>query len=268
MPHDVTWFHLLLGKSYPKLEHAAAALSWPVNAEGKTWIGGEPIGIGHMLGAALAVLILLLVGLRVTPGLRDTQASLLPEARLSLRTTVEILVSATYGMMKDVMGDKAARFFLPLIGTCALFILVSNLLGLVPGLVPPTDKLSTTLACSLVVFIATQVFGVVENGMNHFKHFLGPIRRWYALPLMAMFLVLELFSHVAVRPGSLAVRLMANMTADHMVLGTFHSFSPYVAFVVPVLVYLLGTLVCVVQTLVFCLLSTTYIAMAISHEAH
>ena len=268
MPHGMSWFRLLMGSLYAKIEHWAGFLSWPVNGDGKTWIAGEHVGIEHVLGALAVATVLLLLGLITRISLRRREQSLLPEERLSTRTFMELLVGATYGMMRDIMGAKAARFFLPLIGTCALFILFSNLMGLIPGFSPPTDSLNTTLACAAVVFIATQVFGLVEHGMGYLAHFLGPIRKWYALPLMLMMLAIEVFSHVLVRPGSLSVRLMANMTADHMVLGTFHSLNPFTAFGLPVLVYMLGTLVCVVQTLVFCLLSTTYIAMAIQHEEH
>jgi F-type H+-transporting ATPase subunit a len=120
-----------------------------------------------------------------------------------------------------MMGKKAAKFFLPLIGTCAFMIFFSNVFGLVPGFQPPTANLNTTMAMALVIFFATHIFGVKENGLGYFKHFLGPF-----LPLAPLMLPIELISHIA-RPLTLAVRLMANMTADHLVLGIFLTLGPW-----------------------------------------
>jgi F-type H+-transporting ATPase subunit a len=214
-----------------------------------------------LLHVGLVTLILVVIGLLAYSKVKDTKAALIPDDKLSVRTIVEVLVGAAYGMMKDIMGPKAARFFLPLIGTCAFFILFSNALGMIPGFLPPTSSLSVTLACALVIFFTTHIFGVKEHGISYFKHFLGPIIKWYALPLMLLFVVVEVISHV-VRPISLGVRLMANMFADHAVLAIFLGLVP---FVLPVPVLLLGSLVVVVQTLVFCILSTVYISMAIEH---
>jgi len=173
-----------------------------------------------------------------------------------------------YGMMEPMMGKRATKFFLPLIGTCAFLIFFSNALGLVPGMAPPTDNLNTTFACGAIIFFATHVFGVKEHGLAYFKHFAGPI--WWMAPLM---LPIELISHF-VRPVTLGIRLMANMTADHLVLGIFlglfagmlGGFGLLIP--VPVVMYGLGCIVVIVQTLVFCLLSTVYISMAIAHEGH
>ena len=82
---------------------------------------------------------------------------------------------------------------------------------------------------------------------------------------MILMLLVETVSHL-VRPASLSIRLMANMFADHTVIGMFMDFPG--PFVYPVPILLLGTLVVVVQTLVFCILSTVYISMAIEHQDH
>ena len=112
---------------------------------------------------------------------------------------------------------------------------------------------------ALVIFFATHIFGVKENGLGYFKHFLGPF-----LPLAPLMLPIELISHIA-RPITLAVRLMANMTADHLVLAIFLTLAPW--FIpLPLPLYFLGCIVVVVQTMVFCLLSTVYISMAIAHD--
>ena len=264
MPHGESWFSVLLGTFYKNAEQGAHMLGWPVNEQGTTWLGGSHIGVQHVFGAVFVLLLLSILAIVSHRGVADVKAALVPEDRLTIRTFVELFVSAIYGMMSDVMGPKAAKFFLPLIGTCAFFILMSNLLGLIPGFLPPTDKMTTTLALGIVIFLATHVYGVKEHGLAYFKHFFGPIIKWYALPLMILMFLIEMVSHV-VRPLSLAIRLAANMTADHLVLATFLALVP---FVVPVPLYMLGTMVVVVQTLVFCLLSTVYISMAIAHEEH
>ncbi len=269
---EQTWLSLLLGPVYQRLDHWVQYLGWPVTKPhvmggevvGQTWLSHGPIGAQHVLGALIVLILLTLCGFVAWRAVRDVRAALVPDGKLSIRTILEILVGTTYRMMTDMMGEAEAKHFLPLIGTLALFILFSNLMGIIPGLAPPTDTLDTTLACSVIVFFATQIYGVKTHGVfGWIKHMFGPIRSWVAAPIMIMMFGIESFSHLAVRPGSLAIRLMANMTADHMALHTFHSLAPWF---VPVPIYMLGLLVIVVQTLIFCLLSTAYIAMAITHE--
>ena len=240
---------------------------------GKTWIDHAEIDVQHVLGALLVLGLLLVVGLIVRSSIKGTAEDLVPSDKLTVRNFCEIIVSTAFGMMSNIMGDKAARFFLPLIGTCAFFILFSNTLSLIPGFVPPTDKLNTTLAMALVIFFTTHGFGVRENGIGYFKRFLGPIISPLALPLMLLMLVIETVSHL-VRPVSLSVRLMANMVADHTVLAVFLAglaTSAGAAAIwpwwvpVPALMYVMGTIVVLVQTLVFCLLSSIYIGEALEH---
>jgi F-type H+-transporting ATPase subunit a len=257
MPHGESWFNLL--PFFHAVEAAAAKLSAPVNDDGVTWIAHGPIGVQHVFGLALVLVVMFIIALRARAGLSDTKKAIIPDDKLSARTFVELFVSTAYTMMADIMGKKAARFFLPLIGTCAFVILFSNLLGLIPGFTPPTDTLNTTVALSLVIFFTTHIYGLKENGVAYLKHFLGPV-----IFLAPLFVIIELISHAA-RPLSLSIRLMGNMFADHQVLGAFNNM---VKWLVPVAPMLLGTLVCVVQTLVFCILSTVYIGMAIEHHDH
>lgn len=255
MPHGETWFNLL--PFFHSVEHAAHGLGAPFNDEGLTWYMGEHIGVQHVFGLAFVVLLLLIFGLITSAKIRNVKDAVVPGDKLTIATFMELVVGAAYSMMSDIMGKKAAKFFLPLIGTCALVILFGNLLGLVPGFLPPTSNLNTTLPMGLVIFFATHIFGFKENGAAYAKHFLGPM-----MAIAPLMFVIELVSH-AVRPASLAIRLMANMTADHAVVDNVSGLVPWV---VPAAPLVLGTLVCVVQTLVFCLLSTVYISMAIAHD--
>jgi F-type H+-transporting ATPase subunit a len=263
MPHGESWFSLL--PFHQRLLALAGLLSKPVNDEGHTWLMHEHPSIQHIYAAIFVLCLLAVVAVVTDTSIRNAGNDLLPHDRLSVRNFAELLVGAAYGMMSDMMGQKAARHFLPLIGTCAFFILFSNALGLVPGFLPATSNLNTTLACGVVIFLTTHVYGLKVNGFNHIKHLFGPI--WWLAPLM---FPIELISHM-VRPLSLGIRLMANMTADHMVLTIFLSLLSATLFwwvPIPLPMYVLGTIVVVVQTLVFCLLSTVYISMAIEHAEH
>ena len=263
MPHGESWFSLL-----PFHERVVAFahhyFGRPLNEEGHTWLFHGAPGVQHIYAALLVLTILAVLAVVTDTSIRESGKDVLPPEKLTLRNFVELFVGAAFRSMSDIMGAKAARYFLPLIGTCAFFIFFSNAIGLIPGFLPATDNFSTTLALGVIVFVTTHVYGLKENGWSHVKHFFGPI--WWLAPLMV---IIELISHVA-RPISLGIRLMANMMADHMVLTIFCGLLPAVLFWVPIPLpmYVLGSLVVVVQTLVFCLLSTVYIAMAIEHQEH
>jgi len=262
MPHGESWFSML--PFHAQLVHLAQIFGKPVNDEGLTWYAHQAPGIQHVYAALFVLLLIGVAAVMTDTGIHNAKGNILPDRTLTIKNLMELLVGAVFDMMAGIMGPKAARYFLPLIGTCFIFILFSNALGLVPGFLPATDKINTTLGMGVVIFIATHVYGLKENGFNHIKHLFGPI--WWLAPLM---FPIELISHIA-RPCSLAIRLMANMTADHMVLTIFLALLPTFLWWVPVALpmYLLGTLVVVVQALVFALLSTVYIAMAIEHSEH
>lgn len=227
---------------------------------GSTWLKGEVVSVIHVILAVLAVAVASILILRAS---RNFSAH--AEARLSPRTFFELVLDALLGMLSEQMGRKNAERFLPLIASLAVFIFFCNVMALIPGLLPPTDNLNTTAAPALVVFVTTHVVGVKEHGFaKYFGHFLGPIRAWYALPLMALMLPIELIGHFA-RPLSLSLRLLGNMFGDHAVLAIFLGMLP---FVLPLPLMVLGMIVVIVQTMVFCILSTIYFAMAVAHEEH
>jgi F-type H+-transporting ATPase subunit a len=133
-------------------------------------------------------------------------------------------------------------------------------MGVIPGFLPPTDNINTTLACGLVVFVYFNYVGIRENGLiNYLKHFAGPV-----VALAPLMLVVELIG-ICVRPISLALRLFGNITGDHMVFGIF---SELVPIGVPILFLALGIFVAFIQAFVFSLLSTIYVALALPHEEH
>ncbi len=161
------------------------------------------------------------------------------------------------GHLSDGIIGKEGRKYVPLFGSLFIFILLANILGLVPGFAPPTSNFFTNLGLGLVVFVAYNYFGVREHGAKYFKQFMGPM-----LLLAPLFILIEFFSHVF-RPISLSIRLFGNMFGDHLVLEIF---SELTKVVIPVVFYILGALVSVIQAAVFTILSVIYVAMAISHE--
>ena len=255
-PHD-TWFHLIPGVR--EAEHSIA------HAMGKGLLGHEVHGLGHVMMAIFVFALLGYLGVRYKGAIAASgDNGVIPANKLNARGLMEVVLDATMGMMTPIMGEKAAKSFLPMIGTLAFFILFSNLMGLVPGFLPSTDTLSTTAAAASIVFVATHVYGLKVNGIEHIKHLMGPV--WWLAPLM---FPIEVISHLA-RPLSLSLRLMGNMVGDHKVLGIFLTLISVPLFI-PIPIIMLGIIVCVVQTLVFCLLSIVYIGMAIEehgHEAH
>jgi F-type H+-transporting ATPase subunit a len=126
---------------------------------------------------------------------------------------VEVVLEQFIQMIDDVIGPSGRRY-LPLIGTLGLFILVCNLMGLVPGLMSPTGNLMTNAACALVVFFAYHYIGIKQQGLGHYlKHFMGPV------PALAPLMIpIEVISHLA-RPLSLTLRLFGNMTGGHILLA-------------------------------------------------
>jgi F-type H+-transporting ATPase subunit a len=220
-----------------------------------TWMGLLP-GPESLLTAGLVATGLLVFAAVVHRRLANTEAAIVPEDGVTARNFAEMFVEGISGLAEGVIGHGAERY-VPLLATFFIFILVSNLLGLVPGFLPPTSDFSITLALGLVSFVTYHIAGMREHGAGYVKQFLGAVV--FLAPLM---LVVELFSH-AFRPISLGIRLFANMTADHKVIENFIELTKLG---VPVVFYVLGAFVGVVQAFVFTMLTAIYIALAVSHE--
>jgi len=258
MPEHQTWFAFL-----PNYDALVAFFEGRL---GGSYIAHQPLDLQHVFGALLVLLILLFFGLLVWSKVRDPEKALIPEARLTPRTFAELLTEMVLGQMESMMGPKEARTFLPLIGTCAFFILFSNAMGLVPGFAPPTSNLNTTLACAVIVVLTSEFYGFKRHGIGYLKEFLGPLRKpihFLTLLPILMFLI-ELISHLA-RMVSLSMRLLGNMYADHTVVGIFTMLVPLLP-ILAVPPMLLGVLVIVVQAAVFCLLSIVYVGLAVAGE--
>lgn len=153
---------------------------------------------------------LVMVVLVVAAAAASRRPALVPRG---LQNFMEIVLEQFQELLDDVIGHGGRRY-LPLVATLGLFILLSNLLGLVPGLVAPTANLNTTAACAVIVFFTYHWIGFRKQGAaRYLRHFMGPVL-WLG-PLM---FVIELFSHLA-RPLSLSLRLFGNMTGGHILLA-------------------------------------------------
>jgi F-type H+-transporting ATPase subunit a len=186
-----------------------------------------------------------------------TLFSFLATRRMSIlpggfQNVMEVIVEGFDNLITESMGHEGRKFF-PLIATLGLYILISNLLGLIPGFESPTSNLNTTVSMAVVVFITTHVVGIRIHGFKYIKQFLGPI--WWLTPLM---LPIEIVSHLA-RPLSLSVRLFGNIMGEDKVLAVVVLLVP---FLVPLPVFVLMIFTSFIQTIVFMLLAMMYIAGA------
>jgi F-type H+-transporting ATPase subunit a len=173
------------------------------------------------------------------------------------QNAMEAVLGGFDDLLVETMGPEGRKFF-PLIATLGLYILTSNLLGLLPGFESPTANLNTTVSMAVVVFMMTHVVGIRIHGFKYVKHFMGPV--WWLTPIM---MPIEIISHLS-RPLSLSVRLFGNIMGEDIVLAVVILLVP---FLVPLPVFVLMIFTSVIQTLVFMLLTMMYIAGAME-EAH
>jgi F-type H+-transporting ATPase subunit a len=255
MPEHTSFLtHLVLAHFKDTLSQNAEALGTTVFGHPLTWHSLEPLATSLMIA-----LILVGVGLAVRSRLVRADSAVVPDESLTLRTFVEVFLDYFYTLAKDVMDAKRAKKYFPLIATSACFVFCANVMALLPGFPIATTSFDITLGSALVVFILFNFYGFKENGFAYVKHLAGPV--WYLAPLIFIIELISLF----VRPITLALRLMLNMSVDHLLLSIFMGF---LTVLVPIPVMILGCIVVLVQTLVFTLLTCIYIGLATEHEEH
>jgi F-type H+-transporting ATPase subunit a len=157
----------------------------------------------------------------------------------------------------QIIGHNYERF--QAFTTCVfLFIVINNLLGLIPGVVTPTSAPVVPLGIAVCTFIYYHFYGFKEQGfVGYLKHFAGPIWwiSWLLFPI-------EIISHCA-RVMSLTIRLYANMFASDLVTLVFFSLIPVG---IPAIFLGLHAGVSLIQAYVFMLLSMIYLSVAVAHE--
>ena len=157
---------------------------------------------------------------------------------------------------ESIMGHGYERFTTYLT-VLVLFILIGNLMGLVPGLESPTANAVVPLGFAIITFFYYHYHGIRVHGFSYYKQFVGPV--WWLYPLM---LPIEIISHFA-RVLSLTVRLYANMFAGDMVTLAFFSLIPIG---VPLVFLGLHFGVAIIQAYVFMILATVYLSLAVAHD--
>ena len=176
--------------------------------------------------------------------------------------TLEVGVLAVRNLIVDVVGPHGVQYF-PVVATFGVLILVSNLLGFIPGMMAPTSATSVTFALGISSFVYYNYIGIKENGLfGHLRHFAGPV-----LAIAPLLFLIELISNL-IRPMSLGIRLFGNMFADEKVTENIANLAPPTTYwLVPVLLMPLGLFVAFIQTFIFMFLSMVYIS-EVSHPPH
>jgi F-type H+-transporting ATPase subunit a len=187
---------------------------------------------------------------------------LLVRSRLSVESpgALQHILEGAHGFITqqshEIIGHHSEGFT-PFLLTLGFFILCCNLIGLIPGFESPTAVPVVPLGCAIVAFVYYQAQGFKHAGVAYLKHFAGP------MPLLAPLMIpIELISHLA-RMLSLTIRLFANMFAGDMVTLVFFSLVPIG---IPILFLGLHIGVSFLQTYLFVLLTTVYLAGAVAEE--
>ena len=209
------------------------------------------LGIGedykHVFYTWCAMAILFILGYLVRG-----RTKLIPAG---LQNVLEVLIGGLEEFTVATVGEKGRKIF-PLLCAIFLFILVQNLLGLVPGCDAPTANINTNAAMALFVFCYYNFVGLRTWGPGYIKHFMGPM-----LPLVPLMLPIELVSHAA-RPLSLTLRLFGNIRGEEIVLLLFFIMAP-VAATLPT--YFLFFLAKALQAFIFYMLTMIYLNGAMEH---
>jgi F-type H+-transporting ATPase subunit a len=228
----------------------------------------QPVEAQHaaepLITSLIVVILVSVLGTLAGRRVKNIDEAVIPEDKLTLRTFFEGFVGIFYDMMKEMMGPKRAKRYFPIIGTSACFIFFGNMIGMIPGFNPPTSTWSITAGCAIVIFVMFNYYGIKENGVGYIKHLAGPWLGWFGLPINILVLSIEVIS-LCIRPVTLSIRLMLNMAVDHLLVAIIFGM---ISLLVPIPILMLGTLVCIVQVFVFCLLSSIYISLATEHEEH
>ena len=242
MPETELWFTKLFNDHLAGLGNAFLSLVG-MHAEARPWANFITIQI-----LVAAIIIILAAVLR---------------ARLSfdrpgrLQHIFELIYEFVAGQAEDQMGHGGTKY-LAYFATIFIFILIANLIGIIPGFESPTMNPSVPAGCAIATFLYYNGVGVRSNGpVKYSAHFAGPV--WWLAPLM---IPIEIVSHLA-RPLSLTIRLYANMFAGEKLTMVFISLT---YFLIPAAFMGLHVFVALLQAYIFLLLTMIYVAGAMAHD--
>ncbi len=221
---------------------------------------GVIFGHGQMLFVSHLILttgIILLIARMATKSFRAVPNG--------TQNVMEAYLGGVISMGKDVVGEEAARKYLPLVATIGLFVVVNNLIGIIPGFESPTSNINVTLVLALIVFFYYNYEGIKAQGaFKYFKNFvhLGDMHPAAKFAMSLLMYPIEFVSHLS-RIVSLAFRLMGNVSGDDLFLWVLLMLTPWI---IPIAPLVLLTFMAFLQTFVFMILTYVYLAGAIAIE--
>jgi len=222
---------------------------------GLTALGIPPSDPAHPIPNYLAMVILVFTLIVVGALLLRRQLSL--ETPGKFQQLMEVVVEFLENMASEIIGHGSNRY-VPLLGTLGIFILLCNVIGLIPTLDTPTGHIEVTLGCAVAAFIYYNFQGFRQLGVTgYLKTFWGPIW-WLGILLFPVEIISNLF-----RLLSLSVRLYANMFAGKLLEESFGAMLPVI---LPATMMALHLFVSFIQAYIFVLLPAVYISLATSEE--
>ncbi len=230
----------------------------------KPLMGDGPVGMFTVTNVTLwmGIAILCIFGLFV---LATRHRGIIPTR---LQSVAEVFYGFIYNMVEEVAGHDGVKYF-PYVMTLFLFILLSNLLGLLPMSFTTTSHVAVTASLALLVFLGVTLIGIARKGLGFFSMF------WVSsapLALRPVLAVIEIISYI-MRPVSHSIRLAGNLLAGHAVLKVFAGFAS-MAIISPLAIagavgiYALEVLVAFVQAYVFTILTCVYLKDAVGGAHH
>lgn len=208
----------------------------------------------HLFADYVVMCFIAFLILTIFFGLASRKPHLVPK---KIQSILEMIIQAFEWLLVETVGEEGKKY-IPMIATIGLFLLICNLMGLVPGLMSPTSNINVPVGCALVVFVYYHWQGIKTQGFfNYLKHFTGPI------PLLApLMLPIEIISHFS-RPVSLSIRLFGNIFAEELLIVVIASIIP---FFLPLPFMALAIFTSIIQAFVFIMLACIYIAGAVEQE--
>ena len=216
-------------------------------------LGGYNISFTNSSFAMLLTVLVITLFLTLTVNTR----SIIP-SRMQLIS--ELMYNFIAQLLSDTVGDNGKRYF-PFVFSLFMFVLIGNMVGMIPYQFTFTSHIIVTFALAAVVFIGVTILGFINHGIKFFSFFVIPGVPFYMHPLL---IPIEVISYLS-RPISLSVRLFANMLAGHTLLKVFATFvvsmSYFGIFPLAFIVALTGLeiLIAFLQAYVFAILTCLYI---------
>ena len=216
---------------------------------------GQMLFVSHLI---LVAIIILAIAKMATKSFRAVPGG--------TQNIMEAYLGGVIFMGKDVVGEEYARKYLPLVATIGLFVLVNNLIGIIPGFESPTSNINVTLVLALIVFLYYNYQGIKKQGaLTYFKNFvhLGEMNPIAKFAMSLLMYPIEVVSHLS-RIVSLSFRLFGNIKGDDLFLWVLLMLTPWI---IPMAPLVLLTFMAFLQTFVFMILTYVYLAGALALDA-